>query len=335
VNTPRPLFLLAIAMCCLVAPAQSAEQGVVSARPSFTEIALTGFSRARASLPLVAESSGKVMEVAADIGQAIDAVGLFARLDERFISLDLEANRIQQAQIRSRLAYAGREAQRYRELAKKGSASKSRLDELEQTLRDNQHRLDELAIQEKVLEERLRRTRVTAPVGWHVIDRRVEPGQRVNEGEVLGAVSDFSTLLVPYALSPEQLATLRRQADPLSLYLPDWDLTVSTRIHRINPGFDPVTRKTAIDLAIEDKLPDRRGGLRAILALRMPESTGAVMLPESAVEQSYEEFWVTRDSGDRLRVVKLGNHAGPDGTWLRIASPDIQPGDWFRLTEGH
>ncbi len=334
-NTTRRLFLLAAAICCLVGPVRSAEQGLVAARPSFREIALTGFSRARASLPLVAESSGKVMEVAADIGQTIDTAGLFARLDERFIRLDLEANLIQQAQIRSRLEYDGREAQRYRELAKKGSASKSRLDELEQTLRDNQHRLDELVIQEQVLDERLRRTRITAPAGWHVIDRRVEPGQRVNQGEVLGAVSDFSTLLAPYALSPEQLSTLRRQTEPLTLYLPDLNLTVSTRIHRINPGFDPVTRKTAVDLAIEGELPERRGGLRTILVLRMPESTGAVMLPETAVEQSYEEFWVTRDSGDRLRVVKLGDHAGPDGTWLRIASPAIQPGDRFRLTKGH
>jgi RND family efflux transporter MFP subunit len=326
-------ILLAATLCGLSGAPAASESSLVTARASFQEVTLTGFTRARATLPMVAESSGKVLAVDAEIGEAIGTTGVFGQLDDTFIRLDLDANRVQQAQLRSRLDYDRREAKRYRELASKGSASKSRLDELEQTLLDNQHRLDELAIQERVLEERLIRTKVTAPSGWQVIERRVEPGQRVNEGEVLGAVSDFSTLLVPFALSPEQFAALRRDGTDLSLYLPDWGKTVATRLYRVNPGFDPATRKTAVDLAVDDDLPERRGGLRTRLTLRLPEATGAVMLPDTAVEESYEEFWVTRESGDRLRVVKLGNHAGPDGTWIRIASPHIRPGDLFRLVE--
>jgi multidrug efflux pump subunit AcrA (membrane-fusion protein) len=270
--------------------------------------------------------------VTTEIGEPIGSSGLFARLDDTFIRLDLEANRIQQAQLRSTLDYAQREAKRYQELARKGNASKQRLDELEQTYRDHQHRLDELVVRERILEQRLVRTKVTAEPGWLVTMRRVEPGQRVNEGDVLGEVGDFSTLLVPFALSPGQISALDRQRDDLTVTLPDLDLEVPVRIYRVNPGFDATTRKTALDLAIDADLPQHRGGLRAQLVLKLPEATGAVMLPEKAVEESYEEFWVTREDGERLRVVRLGNHSGPDGTWIRLTGPGIAPGDRFQLT---
>lgn len=311
-----------------------ADPGLAVAEPSFRQVTLSGFTRARATLPLVAESTGKVLEVTTDIGDSIQPQGIFARLDPIFIRLDLEANRVQQKQLRSRIDYDARETRRYRALVKKGSASESRLDELEQTLRDNRHRLDELQVQVKILEERLSRTEIRAPVGWHVTQRGIEPGQRVNEGEVLGEAADFSTLLVPFALSPGQFAALRAMETALTIRLPDRGLELPARIFRSNPGFDPATRKIAVDLALGREIADQRGGLRVSLTLWLPERTGAVMLPAAAVEQSYEEYWVTREDGQRLQVVKLGNHAGADGTWLRIASPVISPGDRFRLNTG-
>jgi RND family efflux transporter MFP subunit len=301
------------------------------ARVAYHEVTLTGFTRARATLPLVAETGGKVLEVYADIGDTIDTSGVFARIDDTFIRLDLDSNRVQREQLRSRIDYDKREADRYRTLVDKGSASRSRLDELEQTLRDNRHRLDELAVQAQVLEERLARTQVSAPAGWRVTGRQVEPGQRVNEGEVLGEAADFSALLIPVALSPQQFAALQAQHDSLSIQLPDQALTVPARIARVNPGFDTQTRKISVDIALAEPLEDQRGGLRAILQLQLPSASGAVLLPTQAVEESYEEYWVTREDGERIRVVRLGNRAGPDGNLLQVSSPQIRPGDRFRL----
>lgn len=304
---------------------------IAVARPAYRNVTLAGFTRACATLPLVAEAGGKVLAVNADVGDRIAAQGVFATIDDTFIRLDLEANREEQEKLRSRIAYDEREAGRYRTLVDKGSASKSRLDELEQTLRDNRHQLRELAIRAQVLEERLARTRVMAPAGWRVTARQVEPGQRVNEGEVLGEVSDFSTLMIPVALSPQQYTALQAQQKGLNVQLPDHHLTVPVRVYRVNPGFDEQTRKISVDLALTEPLEDQRGGLRATLVLQLPEGSGAVMLPPQAVEESYEEYWVTREDGERIRVVRLGNHSGRDGTLLRVASPQIKPGDRFRL----
>ena len=311
----------------------NAEQSasVAVAEPAVREIVLSGFTRARAELPLVAETPGRVEQVNRDIGATIGEGGLFATLDDTFISLELEEVTVQQDRLHAQIEYDQREVERYTKLARNNNASASQLDTLEQTLRDNRHELRVLEVKQRVLAERLVRTRIRAPAGWQVTGRSVEPGQWVKDGETVGAAADFSTLIVPFALTPEQYTALTTASDSISLHLPDLEREVAATIYRTNPRFDPDTRKIAVDLQIQDEIEPRRGGLRTQLSLQLPERTGAVMLPPQAVERSYDELWVTREDGERLRVMLLGNGEGPGGDRLRVSSPAIEPGQRFRL----
>ena len=176
-----------------------------------------------------------------------------------------------------------------------------------------------------------KRLEVKASPGWQVVQRLVEPGQYVAKGAVLGEVADYSTLLLPLALDPAQFAALRQLGESLEVELPDWQRKVSARIYRVNPGFDVQTRKINLELALESGLPERRGGLRAQLELGIPEQTNAVLVPSTVLEQSYDEYWLTRENGERLRVIMLGS--GPDAGSVRVTAQGIQPGDRFRLHE--
>jgi RND family efflux transporter MFP subunit len=332
-RTIAPTCLLLV----LIAIPAAADPGarLVVAEPAVREINLSGFTRARAALRLVAETPGRVEEVLHDIGDRIDGDGTFARIDDTFVRLELEEIAVRQERLRGQIDYDQREVARYRELARQNSASASQLDTLEQTLRDNTQELKVLGVQRRILEERLTRTRIRAPTGWRVTSRTVEPGQWVKDGEAVGEAADFSRLLVPFALTPEQHAALTRDGDALRLTLPDLGLEVKAGIYRTNPGFDPETRKIAVDLEIVGDVEPRRGGLRAELTLGLPERTGAVMLPEAAVAESYEEFWVTREDGTRVRVLVLGRSHGADGEpHLRIAAPGLAAGERFRVGGG-
>jgi RND family efflux transporter MFP subunit len=306
--------------------------GLVTAESAYRGVTLSGFSRARARVRLVAETPGRVEQVFADIGERIPEDGVFARIDDTFIALELEEVKVQQERLRTLIDYDRREVERYEELARQRNASASQLDTLQQTLRDNSHELRVLEVKQRVLEERLTRTRIRAPEGWRITIRSVEPGQWVGEGESVGAAADFSRLLVPFALTPEQHAALSAQPEEIRLRLPDLGTEAAASVYRTNPGFDPETRKIAVDLEILGDLEPRRGGLRALLTLALPERTGAVMLPADAVERSYEEFWVTREDGERVQVTLLGQADGSDGDLLRVASPRIEAGDRFRLS---
>lgn len=306
---------------------------LATAAPALREVLLTGFTRARAEAPLVAETSGRVEEVFLDIGDAADEQGRFARLDTTFLELDLAEIGVQQDRLRAQIEYDQREVERYRELARQNNTSASQLDGLEQALRNNNHELRSLEVKQRVLNERLARATIRVPAGWRITARTVEPGQWVREGETVGRAADFSLLLVPFALTSEELGTLTAQADSLRLDLTDLGHGVAARIYRTNPGFDPETRKIAVDLALADPVEPARGGLRARLRLSLPERTGAVSLPAAALEQSYEEYWVTREDGERLRVLLLGPDRS-DPARTRVVAPAIHPGDRFRLSPG-
>lgn len=300
------------------------------ARAAMREVVLSGFTRARAEVPLVAETSGRILAVGWDIGEQVADQRPFTRIDDTFIRLDLDRVRVEQDRLTAQVAFDRREVERYEELAHKRNASASQLDSLEQALRNDTHALKSAQIEEQVLEERLARTRLYAPDGWWITARSVEPGQWVAEGETLGRAADFSTLLVPFALTPEQLASLQSQNDGLTLRLPGLAREVAAKIYRRNPAFDPETRKSAVEIAIAEPVEPARGGLRAELRVRLPERSGAVSLPRAALERSYEEHWVTREDGERLPVVELGADA-TDPERVRVSAPAIRPGDRFRL----
>lgn len=328
----RILLQSTIVFAVMLIPAfPSLAADTVTALPSKRSVALTGFTRASAVLPVVSEASGRVISVFADVGDAINARGELAVIDSTFIKLDLEANRIQQAKLETRIDYDAKEAARYRNLVDRGSAAQSKLDGLEQTLAANRHELAALKVSERVLEEKLERTHIPAPAGWRITAREIEPGQWVSAGQQVGEAADFSTLVVPYALTPEQYDILRRSQQNLTVKLTEAGLQVPAAIYNVNPGFDSETRKIQVELSLEGKLPEQRGGLRTELRIEMPEASGTVLLPPQAVTERYEVNWLTRADGAQVRVVVLGNHSGKDGTLLRITSPEIRPGDEFRI----
>ena len=197
--------MIATSVACAFAASAFAEgQHYAIAEPAVRPIALTGFTRARARLPLVAEMAGRIESVGYDIGDAIGNEAVFARIDDIFVRLELEQNKVQQARLTSQIAYDEREVERYEQLARQNNAAASQLDTFRQTLTNNQNELQRLKVEQDVLEERLVRTKVAAPAGWRVTERSIEPGQWVNVGDRLGEVADFTTLTIPFALTPEQ-----------------------------------------------------------------------------------------------------------------------------------
>jgi RND family efflux transporter MFP subunit len=311
----------------------AADPTLVTALPAIHRVDLTGFTRALAGMRLVAEVAGRVEAVSADIGQPIPADGTFARIDDTFIRLELDQVAVEAQRLESQIAFARREVERYEELARQKNTSASQLDGLEQTLRDDGHALAAVQVKRRVLEERLARTRIRAPAGWLVKARTIEPGQWVGDGEMVGEAADFSALLVPFALTPEQYAALSASAAEGALHLDLLDLNqqVPASVYRANPGFDPTTRKVLVDLRIDAPVEPRRGGLRARLTIPLPERTGAVLLPRAAVEERYEEFWLTREDGSQVQVMRLGDAGDQGPDLLRVASPHVRAGERFRL----
>jgi len=211
------------------------------------------------------------------------------------------------------------------------TAAQSRLDEIQNKLDQAEFQIQTLRVQEAELKERRSRHFIRIPQGWSIIQREVEPGEWVSVGKHLGKAGDFRTLLVPFSLSPEEYRALKRIQGPIELSLSSEGqntVALEASLARVSPAFDPETRKINVELAVSSGLPENRGGLRAELTLETPDPSGAFLIPVSAVAERYEEFWLTRANGEKIRVLFLGD--GPGNTY-RVRAAKLNPGDKFRL----
>lgn len=322
------LFALALLLAgVLLAGAAFAEPPrsakAFTALPAKKIVTLTGFTRPRAELEIISEVAGRCLKVNAQVGQAIAKSGVFAVLDATFVRLEIRANQVEQKRLASRVAYLKKEVARRRVLVLRRSAPQAQLDQLQQELDQADLRLEGLKVQALTLRERRARHMVKAPPGWLVTARAVEPGQWVAAGAKLGKAGDFGKLLVPLALTREEYQGLGKMRQPFMLSIAGQKQKVPARIDKVNPDFDPATRKIKLDLVIENCPGCMRGGLRAQLSLLLEEPAGVVLVPAGALEQRYQEQWLTLKGGGQIRVIYLG--PGPDGL-KRVQSEKLKPG---------
>ncbi|MGD8372412.1 MAG: HlyD family efflux transporter periplasmic adaptor subunit [Syntrophobacterales bacterium] len=307
------------------------QEGVFAAKPAMRQVRLIGYTRARRILDIVSEESGRCIKVTADVGDPIGKDGLFAVLDTTFIDLAIEKNQVNQKRLQNLITYYGKDVKRFQELVDSETAAQSKLDTIQNKMDQAQFEIQNLKVEEAELRERRARHLIKVPEGWTVTERAVEPGEWVSVGKHLGRAGDFRTLLVPFSLSPAEYSTLKKQNGTVELFLPDESeggRKLKASVERVSLAFDPETRKINIDLAIREGLSDQRGGLRAELTLIIPDPSGAVLVPASAVLERYEEFWLTRANGEKVRVLFLGN--GPQGA-SRVRAPEVRPGDKFKV----
>ncbi|MBU4573783.1 MAG: hypothetical protein KUA39_15330, partial [Desulfarculus sp.] len=173
----RHIVVLSWLCLCLALPAgaapPAAEKTPDSGRaavalPATRPLVFSGFTRARAKLRLVSEVAGRCQKVNYDVGGTIGPAGVFAVLDDTFTRLDLKSNQVEQKRLVSRVAYLDKDAQRYRNLVKRGSEAPSKLDRLDEELTQASLQLEALKTQAAILSERLSRHVIKAPPGWRV-----------------------------------------------------------------------------------------------------------------------------------------------------------------------
>ncbi|MEJ2620970.1 MAG: efflux RND transporter periplasmic adaptor subunit [Candidatus Thiodiazotropha sp.] len=308
------------------------DDSLVEARVAVQTETQSGFTRAHTRLTLSAEESGRIETVNGDVGDRVENEKPFACLDRTYLDLELRTNLAEQQALEVDQAYYRKEVARYSKLVKKNSSSESQLDTAQRNLDKTRNQLKTLSIAAKILQERKNRLCVIAPQGWQIIKRFVEPGQWVNAGEPLVEVGDYSRLVVPFALSSlEYQALLTQQESGLSVTLPNHQLTIPAQLIRLSPAFDERSRKIHFELQLEEGLPLYRGGLRVELSLSIPTRTGAVLVPQQALQQRYEQYWMRRPDGSEIAVVYLGRGNDADGDWVRVASPQVKPGDKFQM----
>jgi len=334
-RSPFPLGLILVTGLVVfsLAHAQDTPSSLTTMlRPAMRTVTLSGYTRATRSMTVTSEVSARCIEVLVDVGDTVPALSILARLDTTFVDLDLRHVGIRMDQAASRIGYLETETARSRELVKRETQAQTHLDLQEQNLEQAGFQLEELGAEQDRLKEQKARHILAGPPGWTVITRTIEPGEWIAATTPVFTLGDFRKLRIPLALSPEEFTSLSSSSS-LAVRLPDQgsttgQQTLTATIFRIAPAFDPLTRKTNVELLITPPKGLHRGGIRCELDLEIPEPDGTFVVPEKAVFERYETHWVTRDDGTEIQVILLGEG---DAGLVRISSRDLASGDMVQV----
>jgi len=301
----------------------------VKLEPALRKVVITGFTRAQSRMPLATEVEGKVSAVYANVGEPIPTSGKFACLDDTFVNLDIQSAQSEVSRHYIDVRYLKKEVARHQQLVRKQTSAVSVLDKLERDLGTARQALAVASVRKKRLEEYKRRHCIKAPVGWQVIDRLIEPGQWVHQGEVLAHIGLYSQLKIPLTLSRYELSALKKNAHHIRLSLTEENIQTIAVIDHISPAFDGKTRKIRVDLLIKKTTPVMQGGMRVELILEVPDSkAGAFIIAKKALEERFEEYWLHRKDGKSIRVKLLSEL---EHGRVKIIAPELRLGDQFKV----
>ena len=306
------------------------ESQFVSVQPAFQSTTLSGFTRARRSIPLASEISGKVTHIYADIGQSIPEDGIFACLDKTFIQLDIATTENSIAQHHIDLKYLRKQVDRHKTLVKTNSAAISVLDDLNRQKGNAYLARQREKIHKQILEEKEVRHCIKAPKNWQITQRSIEVGQWITAGTPIAQADDYNQLLIPLTLTSEELSALEKKQNKFTVYLPEYKQEIPASIERISPAFDEQSHKIRVDLLINDTSKFYRGGIRTELTLEVADKLNTYLIPKKALDERFEEAWLTRKNGKRIRVMLLGYL---NNDIAKISSSEIKLSDQFKLQQ--
>lgn len=327
ISTSTKLSLLSLFFSLTTNISNAAESQLVTLQPSSQSITLSGFTRARRSIPIASEISGKVTHIYADIGQSIPDNGIFACLDKTFIKLDI-ANTVNSiAQHGIDLKYLSKQVNRHKKLVQSNSAALSVLDDLTRQRGNAYRAIQREKIQKQKLEETKKRHCIKAPKSWKVTQRNIEVGQWITQGTPIAQADDYAQLLIPLTLTSEELKALEAKKDKFTIFFPEYEQHAPATIEHISPAFDEQSHKIRVDLLIADTATFYRGGIRAELTLEVSDKLNSFIIPNQALDERFEEVWITRKNGEKIRVMLLGRLKNGQ---VKISSPKIKRGDQFK-----
>jgi membrane fusion protein (multidrug efflux system) len=246
-----------------------------------------GTLRARQSVMLRPEISGRVVALGFRDGERVKAGQVLVQLDAK-----LQAAQLQQAQAEAAIARTN--LQRNRDLLAQNFISQSAVDQ-------SAANLEVAESQVALAQAQLARTRIVAPFSGMVGIRNVDIGDYVKDGADVVALEDTSMLWVDYRL-PERFIPRVRAGQRVEVVL---DAAPQNRLVAQVEALDSQVDAGGRSLLVRARLDNREGVLKSGMFARtrtvFSTRTDAVVVPEEALVPQ----------GDRQYLVKVVD--GPSG----------------------
>lgn len=267
------------------------------------------------------QTSGRVADIAFDVGDKVPAGATILRLVSEDQQGALQQALAAQADAEEGLRLDQIERNRIRELFGKGVVSKAELDRAESRVSSRKAQLKSADGALRRAQQQLSYTVVQAPFGGVVSERHIELGEAVNPGTPLMSGFDPDALRVVVNI-PQDIAGLVRESAAVQVQHQD-SLLTPARV-QVYPVANPVSGSVKARLDLSPGSHGLRPGQWVKVAIRLGDDN-QLLVPRSAVLQRSQisAVYVEQAGKLQLRQIRLGAVHGDQVA----VSAGLNPGD--------
>ena len=289
-------------------------------------VTLNGSVQAQTEINQAFRISGRLVQRAVNIGDAIRPGQLIATLDSQNEETSLLAARAQLDAARARQSEAQSMYERMRDLVAERAVSQAQFESAEAASRSARSAVESANSQVTLSQTRVNDTRLIADVAGVVTAQGAEPGEVVGAGQMIIQVARDGGRDAVFDL-PARAKASTSLGTPITVALTaDPKVTAQAAVREISPRADPLTGTFRARARIANPPPDMRLGSTIIGRLRLA-ATEVIEIPPSAVVRSDRQsaVWVvdTKTGTVSSRPIEIRSS---DPNRVEVAS-GLNPGD--------
>jgi RND family efflux transporter MFP subunit len=257
----------------------------------------------------------------ANVGDAVDAGDVIARIDARLISIEITRAEATVARLQSDLEYRQRQLERTEELATKNSVSETLLDEARAQRDQAQHSLTNARAALDRIRADLERTVIRAAFAGHVVARLASVGEFVDVGEDVIRLVDTHRIEISL---PASIALTSFIRPGMRLAVRSGDVEREHVVRTVVPVGDAVSRMVEIRLSAGDS--EWLVGTPVQVSLPSDAPVSTVAVPRDALVERSGQSFVYKVNGDAVAEQVTVQIRSIVGLWVGVAD-GVSPGD--------
>ncbi len=289
-----------------------------------------GEIRARIESRLGFRVGGKMIERPVNVGDAVKAGQVLARLDPRDLRLGEDVARAGVASAAVNLQLADADFKRYRDLRDQGFISGAELERRETSLKVAQAQLAQARAQSGVQGNQAGYAALTADAGGVVTGVDAEPGMVVAAGAPVLRLAHDGPRDVVFSVPEDKVALLqaiaaRQGSVKVRLWSSGGDVTATIR--EISAAADPATRTFLVKADLGAGVAAPRLGQTATVSVAAPRVAGVARVPLSALKEDHGKstVWIV-DPASMTTVSRQVSIGGAEGSEAVVIA-GLAPGD--------
>jgi RND family efflux transporter MFP subunit len=325
------LSILATSVSGLVADAR-AQDGTSAMPPARVEVAT---AQLRDMAPVV-DVSGTVLSLndssiaaevegvltwMADVGEAVNAGAVIARIEPRLMQIDVRRAQASVARFEADLRYRDRQLRRAEELAASNNASAHLLDESLANRDQALHHLNDARAQLERAQGDLDRTRIRAAFAGHVTERLASVGEYIGVGEAVLRLVDTHRKEISL---PAPIALTKYIEPGMEITVRNGTTERDHAVRAVVPVGDAVSRMVEIRLGAGDS--NWLVGTPVQVSLPSDHPVRTVAVPRDALVERGGQAFIYKINDEGAAEQIAANIQTTVGLWVGIAD-GVEPGD--------